>query len=99
MSERITFLKRNLTQNSFGEIIENYTEIGKGWAAIKFKSVGGDGGDKPSGIIYQATLQKPIPKFDRIIWRKQQYTVKSKMLIESDYHTVTALIQAISDDR
>jgi len=99
MTERITFLKKSLSQNSFGEVIENYTEAGNGWAAIKFKSVDSKGSEKQSMITYQVTLQKPVPKFHRIIWRGQQYNLKSGMIIEGDYHTLTVFIQAVNRDK
>lgn len=95
--ERITFLKRNLTENSFGEQIENYSDVGKGWAAIKFKSAVPAIDNKPVGIIYQVTLPRPIPKFHRLVWRKQEYNLVSDFIIESGYHMVTILIQAINN--
>lgn len=95
MKERITFLKKSLAQNIFGEVIETYTEIGSGWAAIKFKSIDSKDGEKQSSITYQVTLQKPVPKFHRLIWRGRQYVLKSGMMIEGDYHTINVLIQAV----
>jgi head-tail adaptor len=91
--ERITFLKRNLTENSFGERIENYSDVGKGWAAIKFKSAVPAADNKPAGIVYQVTLPRPIPKFHRLMWRNQEYNLVSDFIIESGYHMVTVLIQ------
>ncbi len=96
--ERITFLKRGLTENNFGERIENYSDLGKGWAAIKFKSAVSVADNKPAGIIYQVTLPRPIPKFYRLVWRNQEYNLVSDFIIESGYHMVTVLIQAINNN-
>lgn len=99
MKERITFLKKSLSQNSFGEVIESYAEMGNGWAAIKFKSADSKIGENKSAITYQVTLQKPVPKFHRLIWRGQQYALKSGMMVEGDYHTITVLIQAVDSGK
>lgn len=98
MVERIVFLKRSLTENEFGERIENYTEVGKGWAAIKFKSVGLSGDKKSSGIIYRVTLQRPIPHFHRLLWRNQEYALTSGIIIEGGYHLISFLIQAVDNE-
>lgn len=95
--ERITFLKRVLSENSFGERIENYSDVGKSWAAIKFKSAVSSTDKKSAGIIYQVTLQRPIPKFHRLIWRDEEYELVSDPIIESGYHMVTVLIQAVNN--
>lgn len=95
MTERITFLKKNIRQNNFGEIIEDYTETGSGWAAIKFKAIETKSNEKQPIITYQVTLQKPVPRFHRIIWRGQQYALKPGMIIEGDYYTLSVLVQAV----
>ena len=95
--ERIIFLKRSLTENSFGERIEYYNEVGKGWAAIKFKAAVSAVDNKPAGIIYQVTLSRPIPKFHRLVWRNQEYNCVSGFIMESGYHMVTVLIQAVNN--
>lgn len=95
--ERITFLKRSLSENDFGERIESYAEVGKSWAAIKFKSVVSTGTKKATDIIYQVTLQRPVPKFHRLIWRDQEYALVSGLIIESGYHMITVLIQSVDN--
>ncbi|WP_032112226.1 phage head completion protein [Candidatus Paracaedibacter symbiosus] len=95
MTERITFLKRRIGENQFGERIEEYMEVGKGWAAIKFKSVDFGAGESEKSIVYQATMQRSIPKFHRFIWRQQHYALKSAVIVESNRNTVTMFVQAV----
>lgn len=98
MTERITFLKRTLSENEFGERLENYTECGKGWAAIKFKSAGLGGDKGKAKVIYQVTLHRPIPKFHGLTWRNQDYALASGPIIDGGYHLISFLIQVADND-
>ena len=98
MTERITFLRRTLSENEFGERLENYTENGKGWAAIKFKSAGVGDDKAKTKVIYHVTLHRPIPKFHRLLWRNQEYVLASGPIIDGGYHLISFLIQAADND-
>lgn len=95
MTERITLLKSRVGENCFGERVEEYVEIGKGWAAIRFKSVDKDARDTNGSIIYQVTMQRPVPRFHRLIWRGQIYTIKYGAIAEGNHSVVTLFIKAI----
>ena len=97
MSERIIFLKRSFYENKFGEQLEKFTECGRGWAAIKFKMTESEKTSDQKGIIYQITLQRPIPLFHRLKWRNVEYQVVSEFFLEPGGFMVSFLIRQAKD--
>lgn len=95
MSEKIIFLKKEFFENSLGERLTKYSECGRGWAAIKFKMTETEKTSGPKGIIYQVTLQRPVPHFHRIKWQGGEYDILSKFALEPGGFLLSFLVKEV----
>lgn len=92
-SERIYFLRRRVKQNSFGETISSFEEIGKGWAKVSFKTFDKGTDNKPDDVVYQVTFNASDITFHRIKWRGKMYNLKTGVIFDEINNVASVLIK------